>query len=90
MSTYRKSNFTKIYYDVNRSISCQDTFEEWIPVYKRMIPKFIGSPAINADIRYINRQKFNPMVGMSNPNKNVISISKDKNYVEDYYYFSKG
>lgn len=85
-----KSNFTKIYYDVNRSISCQDTFEEWIPVYKRMIPKFIGSPAINADIRYINRQKFNPMVGMSNPNKNVIGISKDKNYVEDYYYFSKG
>ena len=85
------SNFNEIFYSIKQSVSCEKTEVKTIKVYKRTTPNFLGDAAINVDIRYITRQKFKPNVNEDNPNKRVFDeLSKDKDGIVDYYYFSKG
>lgn len=85
------SNFDKIYYNVKQAVSCKETSEKLIPVYKRTTPEFIGHPAISADIRYINRQELKYTVRNEYPIKREVrELPEDKNSVEEYYYFSGG
>lgn len=85
------SNFNKIYYNVKQAVSCKETSEKLIPVYKRIIPEFTGTPAISADIRYVNRQELKNTVSNEYPIKREArELPEDKNSVEEYYYFSGG
>lgn len=85
------SNFDKIYYNVKQAVSCKETSEKLIPVYKRITPEFTGRPAISADIRYINRQELKYTVSNKYPlEREVRKLPEDKNSVEEYYYFSGG
>lgn len=86
-----ESNFDKIYYDIDESISCQSFYPNYIQVYKRMKPDFTGTPAISADIRYVNRQELKNTVSNEYPIKREArELPEDKNSVEEYYYFSGG
>lgn len=84
------SNFNEIFYSIKPSVTCKGAENNTITVYKRAAPNFIGTPAISADIRYINVQRIGPLVGTSSPSKIVIQAPKDKVYTKDFYYFSKG
>lgn len=85
------SNFDKIYYNVKQAVSCKETSEKSISVYKRITPEFTGHPAISADIRYVNRQELKYTVSDKYPIKREVrELPEDKNSVEEYYYFSGG
>lgn len=84
------SNFNEIFYSIKPSVTCKGAENNTITVYKRAAPNFIGTPAISADIRYINGQRIGPLVGTSRPSEIVIQAPKDKVYTKDFYYFSKG
>lgn len=84
------SNFNEIFYSIRPSATCKGAENKTITVYKRIVPNFTGSPAISADIRYINGQRAGSLTGISNHNSNVIQAPKGKVYTKDFYYFSKG
>lgn len=87
------SNFDSIPYTINSSVACVKGNIQDIKVYKRIVPKFGGSPVISADIRYLNRQMFKENVNMHvqrDWGERFKELTPDKNGVVDYYYFSKG
>ena len=87
------SNFDNIPYSINNSYACVKDNVQDIKVYKRIIPKFGESPAINADIRYLNRQMFKENVYTNYDigyDKKLKKLTVDKNGIVDYYYFSEG
>ena len=89
----KKSNFSEIFYNISGSLSCARLGGGNIHVYKRITPKFGGSPAISADIRYLNRQMFKENVNMEiqiGHRESFKDLTADKNGIVDYYYFSKG
>ncbi len=85
------SNFDKIFYSINSSASCERGGDQDIEVYKRITPKFGGSPVISADIRYLTRQKFKDSLDKESGNTGRFQeLTEDKDGVMDYYYYLKG
>ena len=87
-----KNNFTELYFDVSDSaLSIFAYGKQRADIYKRIVPKFGGNPAIKSDIRFLLRQKFKD--GLYNkPSwfKDPERPDKDREGIDDYYYYSQG